>query len=122
MARVTGVTEARRPPPAGLTMSEDDLKAAVLELAMLRGWMVCHVRPARSAKGWRTPIEGHKGLPDLILARGGRVILAELKGPKGRPTPGQRDWLAAAGPNGRLWNGNDWDAIAAELSTPPAAG
>jgi hypothetical protein len=92
-------------------MSEDDLKRRVIDYAVLRGWQVAHIRPARTVHGWRTPYEGHAGLPDLILARGGRVILAELKSAKGQPTPEQIAWLAAAGELGVLWRPQDWETI-----------
>ena len=46
-------------------MTEDELLTAVLELAKFAGWRVCHFRPARTAMGWKTAIQGHKGWPDL---------------------------------------------------------
>lgn len=114
---------ARRPltPAAGLPLSEDDLQQRILDAAMVHRWRVCHVRPARTAAGWRTPIQGHAGLPDLILARDGVVLLAELKDSTGKPTLDQAAWLAAAGPNGRLWRPADWPAILAELAAPRRA-
>ena len=36
---------------------------------------------------------GAKGLPDLIMARRGRVIFAELKSTKGKVRPDQQMWL-----------------------------
>lgn len=89
-------------------MSEDELKAMVIQTAELYGWRVCHFRPARTAKGWRTPIEGHPGLPDLVLARDGQVLLAELKSATGKPTDDQTLWLEAAGDHGRLWTPAEW--------------
>lgn len=96
-------------------LSEDDLKARVLDLAKLRGWMVVHYRPARTAKGWRTPLEGDKGCPDIILARRGVVLLVELKSATRRPTPEQRSWLLALGVHGRLWKPRDWPEIVETL-------
>jgi hypothetical protein len=98
---------ARRPLP----QSEDDFKGAVIDLAKILGWRVCHIRPARTAHGWRTPYEGHPGLPDLILARRGRIVMAELKVDNNRPTLDQKAWLSAAGASGFLWDPSCWDEI-----------
>jgi hypothetical protein len=100
-------------------MSEDDFKSRIMDTAMLYGWRICHIRPARKQHGrWVTPIEGHAGLPDLILARDGRVLLIELKSQVGKPTAEQLAWLAAAGDNGRLWRPSDWPEALALLSAP----
>jgi hypothetical protein len=58
---------------------------------------------------------GHRGFPDLVLARHGRVLLAELKADGGRLGPGQPEWLAALGDHGRLWRPTQWDAVLEEL-------
>lgn len=96
-------------------LTEDHLQRRVLDLAALRGWRRVHIRPARTERGWRTPYEGDPGLPDLILARRGVVILAELKGSRTPWQPGQREWLAAAGQHGRLWRPANWPSIVEEL-------
>ena len=93
---------------------EAELLAAIVSLASRHGWLCHHSRPARTAKGWRTPITGDPGLPDLILCGHGRLIIPELKGEKGRPTRSQRRWLAelaAAGADVRLWRPRDWGEI-----------
>jgi hypothetical protein len=78
-----------------------------------------HIRPARTASGWRTPVSGNGvGFPDVIAVKDGRVIAAELKTAKGRLGPGQREWLdalAAAGVEVFVWTPSDWDSIAAML-------
>jgi len=97
-------------------LSEADLQQRVINLARLRGYRVAHIRPARTINDdWRTPYTGHAGLPDLILARNGRVLLAELKSATAQPTPNQVAWLAAAGQHGRLWRPADWPTITEEL-------
>lgn len=96
-------------------LSEADWQQRVMDYAVLRYWRVCHHRPARTDRGWRTPMQGHAGLPDLILARGGHVLLAELKTEKGKPTPEQAAWLTCLGEHGRLWRPSDWDIIVKEL-------
>lgn len=99
-----------------LTLSEASFQRTVIDYALLRGWRVAHHRPARTVHGWRTPVEGHPGVPDLILARDGRVLLVELKRQHGRPTPDQRLWLEALHGHGRIWRPGDWEEIMAELA------
>jgi hypothetical protein len=97
-------------------MPEDEFKQRVIDAAILYGWHVHHSRPARTKEGWRTALQGHAGLPDLVLARNGVVLLAELKTDRAQPTLNQRGWLQAAGPNGRLWRPADWPDILTELA------
>lgn len=100
-------------------LTEDQFKKRIMDTAMLHGWRICHVRPARKLNGkWVTPVEGHAGLPDLILARDGRVLLIELKSERGELTDDQLQWLLAAGENGRLWKPSDWPKALALLSAP----
>lgn len=99
-----------------LAMDETAWQSRVMDYATRTGWRVAHVHPARSSRGrWLTPVSGHPGLPDLILSRAGVVLLAELKTDKGGFQPGQEDWLAAAGPNGRLWRPKHWLDVMEEL-------
>lgn len=89
-----------------LNVKEDPFKDAVIHLAMLLGLLVHHGRPARTKDGWRTPIQGHAGYPDLTLAGAGGIIFAELKTATGRLSPEQKIWQArieAAGGQYRLW-------------------
>lgn len=75
-------------------MSEADLQQTVIEMARVYGWLVAHFRPARTAKGWRTAIEGDAGFPDLVLVRDGRVLFVELKQENGKPSAAQGRWLS----------------------------
>lgn len=101
-------------------LSETELQAMVIQAAGLYGWRVAHFRPARTAKGWRTPVEGDVGLPDLVLARDGRVLLAELKSDRGRTSADQDLWLEALGDHGRLWTPRHWPhAITTDLRRHP---
>jgi hypothetical protein len=100
---------------ARFEMSEDDLQERIIEAAEANGWRVVHHRPAKTAKGWRTAVQGHAGFPDLVLARDGVVIVAELKSRTGRPSADQKRWLAALGVHARLWRPADWPAIEKEL-------
>ena len=81
------------PPP--LDCSEDAFQALVIDYARLHGWLVHHTRPARTAQGWRTSLQGDAGFSDLVMARGGRVVFAELKAAKGRLTAEQQRWQEA---------------------------
>ena len=76
-----------------LPVTEADLQSAVIVAAQYRGWLVAHSRPALSVSGWRTPVQGNAGFPDLVLARAGVVFVWELKGPRGKPAPEQLVWL-----------------------------
>jgi hypothetical protein len=115
-------TTSAAQPPAGnararAELTERQFQQRIIDLARLAGWHVVHYRPAWSNRGWVTALVGDKGCPDLILARRGQVILAELKTDKGSPIPEQRAWLAALGEHGRLWRPRDWDTIATELTS-----
>ena len=55
-------------------------------------------------------MQGHIGFPDLVLAREGVVIFAELKAEKGRLRPDQEKWIAALGAC-YVWRPSDWPAI-----------
>lgn len=92
------------------------LQRQVLQLARLRGWRTTHFRPALTERGWRTPLQGDAGFPDLVLARAGVVLIVELKRDGARPTPEQRAWLEALGHVGRLWTPSDWDEIQEALT------
>lgn len=97
-------------------LTEAQFQRRIVDLARLTGWHCVHYRPAWQGGKWRTPMTGNPGCPDLILARGGQVILAELKTDRGRLSSEQKAWLAALGEHARVWRPNDWEAIAAELA------
>lgn len=102
-------------------LTEAEWTTRVIEIAQLNGWRVAHFRPAQTAKGWRTPMQGHIGFPDLVLARGGDVLLAELKTDKGTLRPEQKQWLDQLGPDhGYVWRPRDSDAVVARLARPTA--
>lgn len=98
-------------------LTEREFQGVVVEYAHLRGWRVHHTRPARTEAGWRTPIQGDEGFPDLVLARRGEVIFAELKSQRGRLTQAQAGWGMALQNPGRLWHRwvvwqpSDWPEI-----------
>jgi hypothetical protein len=100
-----------------LSMSEEDLTATVIELAHFHHWLVFHPRPARGRGGeWRTATQGDVGMPDLVLARGGVILLIELKTQRGRLSHEQTAWALAAGEHYRLIRPADLDALRKELA------
>lgn len=100
-------------------MTETEFQQRILDTAHLYGWMTHHTRPAQTTRGWRTPITGHQGFPDLVLARAGRLIVAELKTDRGKLGPGQPEWLHTLGTHGRLWRPRDWNTVLTELKNTP---
>ena len=114
-------------------VTEDAFLRQVIELARLRHWLIHHCRPARTGKGWATPIQGDAGFPDLVLVREGihnsggeaRLVFIELKAERGRTTSLQRDWLRPLQdciifsqrvhwhrmPEVYLWRPSDWHQI-----------
>ena len=109
-------------------ISEEAFQRQVVQLAHLYGWRVHATRPAWTKKGWKTPIQGDKGFPDLVLVKGGRLILAELKKEDGHLTQSQGEWLVAlkgvslpGDPDGPrsfryfVWWPSDWETIVAVL-------
>ncbi len=82
--------------PPSAPISERAFLRMILDLAHLRHWRAAHFRPARTAKGWRTAVQGFgKGFPDVIALREARTVVIELKAQKGRLTPEQEAWLTA---------------------------
>lgn len=84
------VTEARRTVLEATT--EADWQTAVIEYAHKKGWLVHAMKDSRQ-QWWGTD----SGFPDLVLAREGRVVFAELKDMKGRLGISQRVWAAEIG-------------------------
>jgi Holliday junction resolvase len=83
---------------------ESDFQAQVVDLAKMLGWNV-----------WWTKYSLHspKGLPDLIMTRGGRLVLAELK-VNAKVTPEQCESLwafACTGAEVFCWRPGNWPQI-----------
>ena len=93
-------------------IKEEDLLAMVIDLAHLKGWLVSHFRPAWSSKGYRTPVQGDKGFPDLVLVKGKRLLFVELKSEKGKLWLEQENWRqvlsGVKGVKYYLWRPVDW--------------
>jgi hypothetical protein len=94
-------------------ISEAELTSAIVECAKFFGYRVAHFRPARTRHGWRTPMQGDVGFPDLVMAGFGRLIFVELKSGKGRVAVDQAQWLGLlrdAGCEVYVWRPDDWMA------------
>lgn len=79
-----------------ITISEAAFQRQVVQLAKYAGWHVHHSRTVRLANGRHaTPLQGHKGLPDLILAKRGCILFIELKADNRTRSPEQTAWAAA---------------------------
>lgn len=115
----------QRPTPASVTTeqhlgmvreewTEEQFLREVLALAKECGWRTAHFRPARTARGWRTAVQGDgKGWPDVVMVRE-RIIFAELKAETGRLKPAQKAWietLTQAKQEVYVWKPSDWVEI-----------
>lgn len=102
-------------------VSEAEWIQTVTDYATLRKWRWTHFRPARTDKGWRTPLQGSRGFPDLIFVRDRRLVFAELKSQRGRkPSPEQQLWLdelerVPGNITVCLWRPSDWPRVEAVL-------
>ena len=72
-----------------LRMSEDQLLTGVTDALTAHGWRWTHHR--RSDKALTM---GDRGIPDIVAARGGRLLFLELKTDSGVLSPDQLAWLA----------------------------
>jgi len=66
------------------SMKEKEFQSMVEDIAELRGWTFYHTRNS---------IGSQKGFPDLVMLRGEREVVAELKSQKGKISEEQKDWL-----------------------------
>jgi hypothetical protein len=118
---------------SALKQSEREFQAAVIQYARLHGWLVAHFHDSRRQVGDRLVGDADAaGFPDLVMARNGFLIFAELKTERGRVSRAQRQWLdalslgtwwlqqrpdkPAAGLRVCLWRPSDWPEIERELS------
>lgn len=101
-------------------MREVELQKAVLDVAAILGYRRHAERAAWSARGYRTPIQGDIGWPDVVLAGHGRFLVRELKVGRNVLSAEQAEWLRelrAAGIDAGVWTDSDWSSglIEAEL-------
>lgn len=88
-----------------LLLSEAEFQEMVVARARIRGWLVHHDRG-----DYRQTIAGDAGFPDLVLAKDGAVIFAEIKAERGKVSQVQHRWLSAIYPDGvqHIWRPSDW--------------
>jgi len=70
-----------------LAMKESELANSVIELAEAYSWRVAYFPT------WAAVNKRRKGFPDMVLVRDGRLIFAELKREKQKPSEKQQAWL-----------------------------
>jgi len=75
--------------------TEAECQRTIIEAAMTLGYRVHHSRPAQSGKGWRTPIAGHAGFPDLVIVGHRHAFFIELKRKPNKLDDAQQGWLDA---------------------------
>ncbi len=116
---LSALTRAESWRQASLDLPESEFTKLVIGFAECQGWTVYHQRPARTAQGWRTALQGRKGFPDLVMLRHGRLIVAELKSAKGTLSADQVWWrnefrkCQVPWPNEPhyVWRPVDWPSI-----------
>lgn len=92
-------------------LTERQLQDMICDYARIHGWLIHHDRRDDLSIG------GDPGFPDLVLARDGVVIFAELKTAAGQVTASQVTWFDALIQNDgepagvHLWRPSDWPAI-----------
>jgi len=91
-------------------ITEKQFRQQVIDMAKMFGWK-CYFT-------WAS-IHSPRGIPDLVLCRPPRLVLAELKTMKGKVTPHQQEWLdlleQCPGVETFVWRPSDWDEIVAVL-------
>lgn len=81
-------------------LTEAAWRREVIEFARRHGWLVSYIPNS-------VRVVGDRGVPDLVLARAGVVLLIELKRDGARATANQLRWLKQIGAGGRLWSPAD---------------
>lgn len=88
------------------TITEKEWSQTVVEAARLLGWRVYRT--------WSS-LHSPAGFPDLTLLKSPRLIFAELKTEKGKPTAAQLEWLQELGEVSHvetyLWRPSDFDEM-----------
>lgn len=106
---------------------ELECERTILDAAQIAGWRRHGERAAMGkTKGYRTPIKGEAGWPDLVLARRGQFVVAELKRDPNEPTDEQVAWLTILDNRPHvvalvLWVPDEMDAFNTRLFNRPFA-
>lgn len=111
-------------PEIVFTQPERAFEREVIRYAESMGWLIHKDRATnapRICKHCKKPLKiprNDPGFPDLVMVRAGRVVWAELKSARGKPTKDQLCWLRAlwaAGEECFVWKPEDWETIAQVL-------
>ncbi|HXT99501.1 MAG TPA: VRR-NUC domain-containing protein [Polyangia bacterium] len=114
----------RLSPLGELVQPESVLLSQVMAYAHMRGWRTSHDRATnaprrcRDCGSYQRIPRNTPGLPDLILLRRPRLVIAELKREGEKPTSAQQRWLdefAACGIETFVWFPHDFETIKAVL-------
>ncbi len=98
----TAVKVSILPPVCGKPLPhgelESDFQKRVINVLQDAGFLVHAERPARTQKGWCTPVQGNPGWFDIAAIHPARhlVWLIELKSDAGKLSPFQEKWILAA--------------------------
>lgn len=99
----------------GGAMLERDFATQVEHLLTLYRWTWKHDEPALRQSGtWATSFRGHRGFPDYIATRDGRLIIAEIKNERGKLTVGQVEWIGKLNQTAAevyVWRPQDLDQV-----------
>lgn len=102
-------------PTVADAITERDFQKQVEDALDLFGWKWAHFKTSIGYKGfYQTAMSGHKGWPDIVATRAGRLVTAELKSEAGVTDKGQRGWLyalAQAGCEVYVWKPSDIDDL-----------
>lgn len=99
-AAVNEMTLAEYEVTVRLTWSETELQTDVIRRAHGHGWLIAHFRPVKQQRRdgsvrHLTPVQADgAGFPDLVMVRGARMVVVELKA-KTKLRPEQEVWIAA---------------------------
>jgi hypothetical protein len=82
-------------------------------LARVYGFRIAHFRPAMTSRGMRTPVSADgAGFPDLVMTKGSRLLVVELKADNAARVPVEQiAWLQAfrdAGAEAWIWRPSHW--------------
>lgn len=107
------------------TLTEAEFQLQVIDLAHLRGWKCAHFRSVKVQRAdgqthYQTPVMADgRGFPDLLLLRGERMLVVELKVGRNTCSDAQTAWLLAfraAGMLAVIWRPEDWPTIEEALA------
>lgn len=88
-----------------LELTERQWQAQVLEAARVLEWLIYHTYDSRRSE---------PGFPDLMLLKGTRLVVAEVKTQKGRLNFAQEVWLEAFRATNAevyVWRPDDWPEV-----------